>query len=268
MLSFRTAAPLALVAGVIGVAAYGASATPAESGLDPAVRHLDAPIAHASGGDAGPPTYPSIVDVRLVRTQAALDRAAAWVDQGQPGQAILDLNGVRSNMKRAWAAARYVIETAPPPVAGASGDAAGGLAFASPEETGFAVLSLQHTVATTAIGLVDAADATLLPNLRTTINAAINARNQAIKYIHSIAPPAPPPDDATSSGDPVVAGWGTLMPNLVPLLEDELQQTKGTLATMPTLSTGLKAFVRGVRLEVVDTRDLVNQFWPPLPTDD
>ena len=269
MFSFRKAAPLALAVGVVAFvafAAYGTSASPAEPGHEFAAQ-LDPPVAHASGGDAGPLIYPSIVNVRLVRAQAALDRAAEWVDQGKPASAVIHLNAARSNMSQAWLAAKYVIETAPPPVAESSGDAPVGPAFASPEETGFAVLTLQHTVATSAIGLLNAADATLLPNLRTTVKAAIKARNQAIAYIHSIAPP-PPPDNASASGDPVVSGWGTLMPGLIPFLDDEIQQAKGTLALTPTLSASVKAFLRGVRLSLVDTRDTVNQFWPPVPTDD
>ena len=269
MFSFRKAAPLALVVGVVAFvafAAYGTSASPAEPRYDAAAQ-LDPPVAHASGGDAGPLTYPSIVNVRLVRAQAALDRAAEWVDEGKPASAVIHLNAARSNMSQAWLAAKYVIETAPPPVADASGDAPAGPVFASPEETGFAVLTLQHTVATTAMGLLNAADATLLPNLRTTINAAITARNQAIAYIHSIPPPVPP-DDAGATVDPVVSGWATLMPGLIPFLDDEIQQTKGMLAIMPTLSASVKAFLRGTRLSLVDTRDTVNQFWPPVPTDD
>jgi hypothetical protein len=257
MFSLHKAVPLALVAGLIGYAAYGASVSPAESGFE-AAAPLDAPIAHASGTDAGPPMYPSIVNVRLVRAQAALDAAAALVDQGKPASAVLPLNAARSNMSQAWLAAKYVIETAPPPVAESSGDAPAG-AFASPEETGFAVLTLQHTVATTAIGLLNAADATLLPNLRTTINAAIAARGQAIEYIHSI--PAPPPEDA-------VAGWSLIMPDLIPYLNDEIQQVKGTPVIAPALSGSVKAFLSGVRLKLVDTRDTVNQYWPPVPTDD
>jgi hypothetical protein len=265
MLSFRKVAPLALVVGVVGFAAYGALATPAESGYEPAVQYAP-PVAHASGGDVGPPVYPSIVDVRLVRAQAALGAATSAADQGQ--SAVVALNAARSNMKRAWTAAKYVIETAPPPVAESGGTGGGVSVFASPEETGFAVLNLHHEVITTAIGLIDTADATLLPNVRTTIRAALNARDAAIAYIHSIAPPPPPPEDASASGDLVGTGWDTLMPTLIPLLDDEIQQLKGTLATTPTLSVSSKAFLRSARLAEVDTRDTVNQFWPPLPADD
>ena len=53
------------------------------------------------------------------------------------------------------------------------------------------MLSLQHDVATTAFGLIDGAKGTLLAAVNTTIFAALNRRDQAIAYIHQVAPPAP-----------------------------------------------------------------------------
>ena len=78
-----------------------------------------------AAGTPVPLIYPSIVNVRLVRAQSAWDRAAEWVYQGKPASAVIHLNAARSNMSQAWLAAKYVIETAPPPVADASGDAPG-----------------------------------------------------------------------------------------------------------------------------------------------
>ena len=277
MFSFRTFAALALVAGVVGLVAVGGAATRPESSAQPADYYIDAPpVAQASGGDVGPPLYPSIVNARLVRAEAALSRATTWVDQGQSAAAITELTSVRSNLQAGWLAAKYMIETAPPPVAGdgafahTSGTGAAGPVYASPEETGFAVLSLQHDVVTTAIGLIDAADATLLPNLRTTIRAAIRARDAAVEYIHSLPPPPVAGDGrvhANAGGTPVAAGWDTLMQNLIPLLNDEIQHIEGTVSINTTLSTTVKSFLRSMRLRDIDTRDTVNQYWPPLPGD-
>jgi hypothetical protein len=275
MFSFRTFAALALVASLVGLVAVAGAATSSGSDWQPAASFAAPPVAHAAGGDAGPPLYPSIVNVHLVRAETALARATTWVDQGQPANAVVELTAARSNMQAAWTAAKYVIETAPPPLAGdgafahTSGGAVAG-AFASPEETGFAVLSLQHDVVTTAVGLIDTTDATLLPNLRTTIRAAINARDAAIAYIHSI--PAPPVAgdgsvQADASGTPVASGWGTLMPTTIPVLEDEIQEIKGTIATSTTLATGMPSFLRNMRVRDIETRDTINQYWPPLPGD-
>jgi hypothetical protein len=272
---FRRIATAALVAGVVGVAAVGGAATSSGSDRQPLAYYDAPPIAEASGGDVGAPTYPSIVDVRLVRAESALERATTWVDQGIPANAVVELYAARSNMRAAWSAATYVIENAPPPVAGdgafahTGGTAVAG-AFASPEETGFAVISLQHDVVTNAIGLIDTVDATLLPNLRTTIRAAINARDAAIAYIHSIAPPPVAGDGsvhADASGTPVASGWDTLMPTALPMLDDEIQEIKGTVATSTALATGVPGFLRNMRLRDLETQDTINQYWPPLPGD-
>jgi hypothetical protein len=272
---FRSIAALALVAGVVGVVAVAGAATPADSDPQPAAYYEGPPVAQASGGDAGPPTYPSIVNVRLDRTEAALQRAATWVDQGLPANAVAELIAARANMQSAWAAAKYVIDTAPPPVAGDGAFAHAGAfsvpgTFAAPEETGYAVLVLQHEVVTTAIGLITTTDPTLAPNLRTTIRAAMNARDAAIAYIHSIAP-APVAGDgrvhANASGTPVAAGWDTLMPNAIALLDDEIQEIKGTIAVNTTLSTTVRSFLQSMRIRDVDTKDTINQYWPPLPGD-
>ena len=91
---FKLLGPLALVLGLI-------TAAPA-----------------AAGGDAGPPLYPSVVNVRLVRTEAALQRAVEYVDTAQADKAIAQMTIARSQMRKAWTGAKYLIDHAPPPVAG------------------------------------------------------------------------------------------------------------------------------------------------------
>jgi hypothetical protein len=181
MMSFRVPAALALVAGVVGVAAVAGAAPTSWPQVQPPAVHDSPPIAEASGGDAAPTTYPSIVNVRLVRAEAALARAATWVDQ-------------------------------------VAGD---------------------------------------------------NARDDAIAYIHSIAPPVAGDGRVhpQTSGGAIAPTWDTFMPNAIPLLDDEIQEIKGTLATNTTLSSSVRRFLRSIRLRDVDTRDTINQYWPPLPAD-
>jgi hypothetical protein len=277
MFSLRRSTALALTVGAVGLVAVAAASTGTRSTAQPPDFHYtSAPVAQASGGDAGPPLYPSIVNVRLVRAEGALSRAATWADQGQPTSAIGELNTARTQMQKAWVAAKYVIETAPPPVAGdgayahTGGGAVGGVPYASPEETGAAVLSLQHDIVTTAIGLIDTPDGTLTPNLRTTIRAAIAARDDAVEYIHLIPAPPVAADGAVharAGGAPIAAGWSTVMPNVTPLLGDEIQEIKGTLATSSTLSSSARSFLGSMRFKLIDTRDTINQYWPPLPGD-
>jgi hypothetical protein len=274
MRSLRVIAPVAIGAALVGLA-VAPRVAPSSAGADP-IASDGGPVAHAAGGDAGPPPLPSIVNVRVVRAEAALASATASVDQGQPAQAIVALNSVRTNMAKAWTAARFVIETTPPPPPAAEGgvraEASGGAvagAIATPEDTAFGVLTLQHDVVTTTTGLADTRDATLAAGVNRTLITALKARNKAIAYIHSIAPPPPPVADegrvhADASGAAVVAGWDTVMPGVVPHLDDEIQQTAGTRAMAPKSLLNLQKIGQAE----AKTRTVVNQFWPPLPPGD
>jgi hypothetical protein len=226
--------------------------------------------AHVAGGDAGPPLYPSIVNIRLVRTEAALERAVEFVDTAQADKAVAQLSIARTQLRKAWTGAKYVIDTAPPPVAGdgavgrASGGAVGGSPYADQYATALAVLNLQHDVAATAVGLTDGATTALLSSLSTTIFAALNGRDAAIAYIHSKDTPAPA-GDARASGTPVVAGWVTVMPQATAGLDDEIQQIKGTLKG--AVSAGAAKVLKAGELQDVKTQRTLNKFWPPAPAD-
>jgi hypothetical protein len=226
--------------------------------------------AHIAGGDAGPPLYPSIVNVRMVRTEAALQRAVEFVDTAQADKAIAQLTIARAQMRKALTAEKYVIATAPPPVAGAGavGRAAGGLIpgaspYADQYTTGVGVLSLQHDVASTAIGLTDGTNSALLSALSTTIFAALNDRDAAIAYFHAHDAPAAPAGLARTSGAPIVAGFGGVMPNAVPLLDDEIQQIEGTLKA--GVSAGAGKVLRAADAQDIKAKRTINRLWPPAP---
>jgi hypothetical protein len=68
------------------------------------------------------------------------------------------------------------------------------------------VLDLQHSVAQTAIGMIDSAHGTLRHSLSKTIFTALDQRDTAIAYIHSVDIPPPPAGDdliARASGGAV-----------------------------------------------------------------
>jgi hypothetical protein len=229
------------------------------------------PPAHVAGGDAGPLLYPSIVNVRLVRTEAALERAVEFVDTAQADKAVAQLSIARTQLRKAWAGAKYVIDTAPPPVAGdgAVGRSSGGAIpgaspYADQYATAIAVISLQHDVAATAIGLTDAAKTALLSSLSTTIFTALNGRDAAIAYIHSKDTP-PPAGDARAGGAPIAAGWGSVMPQATAQIDDEIQQIDGTLKG--TLSAGAARVLRAAELQDTKSERTLNQYWPPAPAD-
>jgi hypothetical protein len=259
------------------------------------------PAVASAGGGGGTLVYPSIVNERLVRAQASLDHASDFADDHQPDRAAAQLLAARKNVRKAWVAAKYVIDNAPPPVAGDDRPAAvfhraafttsgrlrlakpasrgkaraaggGGPAAATIYDTAFAVLSLQHRMATLSVGLIDDAHSTLLSSVSTSEFTALNGRDDAIAYIHSIDTPAPPVDDkdgppvAQAADDPAPT-WGTVMPALTGLIDDELQQLNGTLAD-PALRAGARRVLGDAVAQNTKTETTVNTYWPPLPADD
>ena len=245
MRSFKALAAAAVAFGLV-------AAAPAAAG----------PPAHAAGSDA-PSLLPSIVNVRVVRVQAALDRATEYVDTAQADKAIGQLAVARTQLRKAWEGAKYVVETSPPPAAaGAVGHTSGQPVGASPYAdqfyTAYAVISLQHDVAGAAIGLADGAKSTLLSSLSTTIFAALNGRDAAIAYIHS-KDTAP----AARKSDAVLSPFATVMAPASSLLDDELQQIDGTLKT--NTSAGVGKVLKAAEAQDIKTQRTLNKFWPPAP---
>jgi hypothetical protein len=271
MRSIKVVAPVAVVAAAAVVGLVSAMPTASSSASGSTSAFYDGPVASAAGGSVAPSVYPSIVNVRLVRGQAALDRASTLADQSKGTAAVAaELADARSQMSAAWAAAKYVIQTAPPPPpagrAGASTVVPDG-GYAAAEPTALAVLTLQHDVITTSLGLLDVAPAALQTEIKNTVRAAISARDAAVAYIHSVAPPPPPGDGkagAHVSGGLVGASWDSVMPTATLELDDEVQLLSGMRALNPKLTPVL---LKTARSSAIATRATINTYWPPVPGD-
>jgi hypothetical protein len=271
MRSLRAAIPLALAASLVAVA--------------PAAADAKAPAkAKASGSPTVELTYPSIVRVRLGRTERALERATRKYENGKVAEAAPTLKVVRRQMAAAWRGARYVIRTAPPPPpdedlarvrARKAGDPPTGPVYATPPETAFRVLTLQHDVSTAMVQLIDGSHGTGLDALATTLNLANDRRDQALAYILSVAPPVPPEDEdlarvraRSSQDDDDVPTFDTVMPNLNPQLDDELQAIEGTKADATDLTAGGRRLLNAAGNQVTASRAFVALHWPLLPPED
>ncbi len=142
---------------------------------------------------------------RLVRTQKALDHAVGYADDDDTTKAANSLNNARPQVKLAWRAAKSVIQHAPPPPGGdglaarMSGGTPPGGTIADRYQTTGAVLDLQHSVAQTAIGMIDTAHGTLRDSLSRTMFLALDQRDAAIAYIHSIDTPPPTGGDGIAA---------------------------------------------------------------------
>jgi hypothetical protein len=262
----------ALAVGVVAVMPAAAMAAPSKP------HHPRA----KSAGSGPPPVIPSIVQVRITRGTAALARAADYVDRDMPTKAIASLLNARRNMYAAWTGARYFIEHAPPPPAtdarvhrGKKAHASGGAVapgniYADAPTTAFAALEYQHTVATAAFGLLDGAKGTLRDAVSTTMFAALNRRDSAIAYIHTIPPPvvdAAVHRRAHSSGTAVVTNdFGAVMPGVIPDLDDEMIQIEG-IVNGGAVTSGEKRILNQADFQVFKTEQTVNAFWPPVPAD-
>jgi len=260
--SSRAAVPLAVVAALIAAAPAAADSRAA-------------PKAEASGSPTVELVYPSLVRVRLGRTERALDRATKKFENGTPADAASPLKVVRRQMAAAWRGAKYVIRTTPPPAppedlrARKSGDPVGPT-YASPPETAFAVLSLQHDVSSAVAQLTDGAHGTGLNALATTLNLANDRRDQALQYILSVAPPVPPEDlrARKSQEEDAVPTFDTVMPNLGPQLDDELQAIAGTKSDATDLTAGGRRLLNAAATQIGGTKAFVDLHWPLLPPED
>ena len=271
MTHLRRTVPLALMVGLIAAA----PATAARG-----------PVARAAGSDAGPPVYPGLVNTRLVRTQKALDRAVDNADDGNIDKAVSALYTTRLQLKLAWRAAKHKIEHSPatPP----AGDGlrrripvrtahkasrrrrAAASAVADQYTTAGGVLDMQHTVAQTAIGMIDTAHGRLRDGLSRTIFTALDQRDGAVTYIHSIDVPPPPGDGllARASGAPVGGTWATVMPPIADEVGDEIDQIDGALDLSTTMGIGIRRILEDAELQAVKTQRTINGYWPPLPPGD
>ena len=266
----RAAVPLAITVGLV-------AASPAAADAGPSAK------ARASGSPAVELIYPSIVRARIARTERALERATERYENGSPLDAVPTFKVVRRQLAAAWRGAKYVIRTAPPPVpeedlarvrrrAKVAQDE-GGPTYASPAESGFAVLSLQHDVAAEVTQLIDGSHGAGLNALSKTLYLTLDRRDRAIQDIFTLSPPAPPEDLArvrarVSQEEGEVVTFDTVMPNTIAQFDDELQAIAGTEADATDLTAGGRRLLDRAATQVTATKARVNSLWPPVPPED
>jgi hypothetical protein len=265
----RAAVPLALAAGLVAAAPAAADAKAA-------------PEARASGSPTVELIYPSIVRVRIGRAERALERATKRIENGDVAKAALSLKVVRRQTAAAWRGAKYVIRTAPPAVppedlrARTSQDDAVGPTYASPAESAFKVLSLQHDVTAEVVQLIDGSHGTGLKALSTTLYLTLDRRDRAIQDIKALAPPPPPPEDLArksararaSQDEEAPVGFETVMPNTIGQFDDETQAIDATKSDATDLTVGGRRLLNAAEVQIAATKNVVNTIWPPVVPED
>ena len=112
---------------------------------------------------------------------------------------------------------------------------------------------------------MDVAGAELAATLRGTISGTLSARDAAITYIQTIAPP--PVEEgrvhAEASDAPVGGTFDIVMPLFVPQLDDEILQTNTTAMSASSPAN----FGGWVATKATATKTLINTAWPPVIED-
>jgi hypothetical protein len=274
--------PVAIAAGL--VAASPAVASP----------HAEHPAAHASGGGGGtPPPLPAIVRTRVQRTENALERLVESVDDGDNTKAANTAKVIRRQLSAAWRGTKYYIKNAPPPPpatdsrvhvkslaphvrARITGGAVPVGTIADAPTTTVAVFQLQDDIISTIVELTDGARVPLLNDVSKTLFFALDQRDAAVEDVHTLAPPPPPVAGdsrfgvhAHAAGGAVGGGtFDAVMPQVVGMIDDELQQIDGLQSDATDLRPGAKKILRAAEVQSLLTQRQVNTYWPPLPPGD
>ena len=147
-------------------------------------------------------------------------------------------------------------------------DEPAGPVFADAATAVFSVFTSQYSAATASVGMLPDVKGNLLNRVKTSLNTAIVLRNRLVKIVATAAPPAPPEDAKAkaSQEEGEVTTFDIVMPGLVVLLDDEMQQMRATaqdtsvpVASKTVLTNALAAD------QQIETR--VNTLWPPVVDD-
>jgi hypothetical protein len=259
-------------------------------------------VAHAAGGDA-PPLNPSIVGVPIQRTEESLSHAADAIDAVNGPEAAGALTASRRYLLRSYNGAKYLIAHPPAPPAEAdsasakkfvrlarrairasrsraasdgrwikahaSQDDAPGPVFADGPTAVFNVLTSQYNAATAAVGMAPDTKGELLAKVKTTLSTALVLRNRLVKVVHAAAPPPAEADSvkARASQEEGAVTFDLVMPGLVALLDDELQQMQAAAADA-SVPSDAKAILTTAIAADQQIETLVNTYWPPAGAED
>jgi hypothetical protein len=255
---------------------------------------LALPAAASAGGDA-PPLNPSVVGIPIVRTQIALDNAANAIDEGKGATAAGPLRASRRYLIRSYKGAKYLIANTPPPAeearvssrrfvrlarrfirtsrrnasssrgwigARVSQDDVAGPVFADAPTAVFNVFTSQYSAATSAVGMLPDVKGNLLNRVKTTLNTAIILRNRLVKTVAIAAPPQPEEARVAQADPDDAATFDVVMPGLIVLLDDEIQQMQATVQDLSVPAASRDVLTNALAADQ-QIEQRVNSLWPP-----
>jgi hypothetical protein len=164
---------------------------------------------------------------------------------------------VKASKKGRKARSRWII-------AQASGGAVGPALADNPTAV-FDVFTSQYGAVTAGVGMYPDTTGSLQSKDSLVFNTAIILRNRLIKAVIAAEPPVPAAArtvGARAAGTGAGATYAAVMPGLIVLLDDEIQQMTATKAQVPAASRpSLTAAIAAD--QKIET--LVNTTWPPAP---
>ena len=255
---------------VLPLALAGALAPAAPAG---AARGAEVPVAHAAGGEAVA-VIPAVVRTRVQRAERSLDRLSDYVDDGDAAHVARTGRLLRRQVASAWRGAKYYIRHAPPPAdeARVSGDG-GAPAIADAPTAVLAVFQLHDDVVSGVVELSDGARASVARAMRTTLFSVLDLRDTAVEDVHTLAPPEDQDDAlvtvrARAAGDEEGATFGTAMPQVAVMLDDEMQLIDAVRSDAVDLAAAAKTILRDAANQIELTKRKVDGYWPPVDPDD
>jgi hypothetical protein len=138
-----------------------------------------------------------------------------------------------------------------------------GPVFADAATAVFSVFTSQYSAATASVGMLPDVKGNLLNRVQASLNTAIVLRNRLVKIVAAAAPPVPEEAKARASQEEgEVTTFDIVMPGVVVLLDDEIQQMRATSqdTSVPVASKNvlINALAADQQIEA-----RVNTFWPP-----
>jgi hypothetical protein len=140
--------------------------------------------------------------------------------------------------------------------------------FADAATAVFSVFTSQYSAATASVGMLPDVKGNLLSRVQTSLNTAIVLRNRLVKIVATAAPPVPPEDAKAkaSQEEGEVTTFDIVMPGLVVLLDDEMQQMRATAQDTSVSVASKNALLAALAADQqIETR--VNTLWPPVIDD-
>jgi hypothetical protein len=243
---------------------------------------------------------PAVVGLAITRTDKAMGAAADSVDRGDGASAVGPLTAARRYLNRSYNGARYLI--AHPPAAPAEEGRASAASFraqarslvrasrrsrqagsrwirahAADDPVGpviadnptavFNVLTSQYSAATDAVAMYDDTTGALQDKVGLVLNSSIILRNRLVKAVAAAEPPAPAEEGAAqaqASQDEDAPTYAAVMPGLVVLLNDEIQQMQAASATLPADAQADIAKALAADQQIAQQ---VNALWPAVAED-